>query len=1491
MKRRLFSVRVCAGAMALALTLASMPVSILANAEEQVSYKDGTYSGSGQGRNGEVTLSVTIKDGRVEQVKEEAQKESSWAWDKAKALLDTINEKKPSLAEIDEIDGVSGATLSSNGIKAATKDAFSKAEVKENSEDNPVVDEPENPENPEKPEEPENPSEPEPQESEEIKGDGTWSNPYQLGSVAQLKKFAENVDNGTSYAGEYVVLTADIDLSGEENFNTIGTEDGFSIFAGTFDGKGYSISNMKVDASSVANEGLFTAIKANAVVKNVNIVNANLKASGDYSLNIGILAGDVKKAASVNSCHVSGTITTNGDTPVTVGGVVGNMMLKSELANCSADIKIQCDIKEGQAADIGGVAGLTKMNAKVLNSAAKGSITVSNDTVANIGGIVGNAMGHTVNVVSAVTVSSDGSSGSICGKADEFGKASKYYSTSDMKAMGNVKEAAEKDFDATLLCANLSDLHKSYENITFNKWVGTGTDILPKGDEWHETAVDSSIFDGGDGSKENPYKIANANQLLAFAKSLNAELLYDNKYVELTADIDVSDVANFEPIGGSQFAFNGTFDGKGHVINGLTEGTKENPRKLSKNLEDFSNAIGLFGNLGVDACVKNLHLTNVAIYVYREDASFVGGIAGYMQGLSDGSSFKGAVIDSCSVTGVIESTTHEKNAYVGGIAARQYKGAIINCYSEVALKSTVEYGESIASCGGITGMTNRGLVANCYSKGSYFGSMARDIENEIEGMSAVGSIVGVDAGDVVNCYCDGDTVSEHYSIYTGAVTGWVTGIGKAYQSYYNKNRTMTIAGRKEAEVQAYGTKTVGGVNEEGEAYEGGVVAKLYGFDTNSYKQLAEKLNANFDSFGINLSKYGLGSDSLKKWGYVDGEVKLLDEYAVVTYVQPEEEKVPVAEIIMMDGVWYGRDREGKTTVKITVKDNEIVAEEILKGSKEDESYEKALAIAKDKAVYGDETAYGKADTSIFDGGKGTKESPYLISNEKQLRYLAEAINADETWENVYFKQTGDITLSSENWKPIGFAIKAKIKGDPVLYSAYPFRGHFDGGNHVISGLTIGSKLEPAHMYTAAMFGFIGGDYESNLTYGDDTLKAEISGVKLRDIYINNEVPFETYTAGLVGTGQNGVFIDNCSVTGKLSVKADDIASRGAGLAASMLRGQVTNCYTDVAISAITEDGDVYAGGMFAVTNRINVLNCYTLGNVYGTANTNNKVHIGGFTGMAGAFQYNCFAMGNVTSNRPTVDIGVMDGRIANIAYDRNCYFNSDAKLVENGVTIESVYTGADGTGSSKDVTFGKTSSEIASKEFAALLNSNVKNVVSELEAADEELGGIMSIYYTGGEAGLLKWKTGPAYDVNAHTEYTHGTAPSKTESHDYSTTATATASNSTTVADTKTPLALNKSVKTPAVTNSNKKAKAVKNGSKRAVEESVNEKDEELSEAEDISNDESSEETITEEETPKAIDGTENDAMLSPALVVIVVFIVAVLAGILMYIRRDLLKK
>jgi hypothetical protein len=353
----------------------------------------------------------------------------------------------------------------------------------------------------------------------------------------------------------------------------------------------------------------------------------------------------------------------------------------------------------------------------------------------------------------------------------------------------------------------------------------------------------------------------------------------------------------------------------------------------------------------------------------------------------------------------------------------------------------------------------------------------------------------------------------------------------------------------------------------------------------------------------------------------------------------------------------------------------------------------------------------------------------------------------------------------------------------------------------------------------------------------------------------------------------------------------------------MLRGEVTNCFTDVSIRAITEEGDVYAGGMFSVTNRINVLNCYALGDVYGTANTNNKVHIGGFTGMAGAFQYNCYAMGNVTSNRPTVDIGIMDGRIANIAYDRNCYFNKDAKIIENGNEIQTVYTGADGTGSSKDVTFGKTKDEIGSAGFAALLNENVKNVTIELEIADSELGGIMSIYYNRGATGLKNWgiKEGIAVFSGAEAKVNENkkneTGNSSTENKNAGTSSsssTSSASGSSSASNTTSKIA-ELGDNTPVVINDVQVPLAGRN-TKSLVEfegeESVDEVAAEETEEEEVEDDkpetkvaeEDSTTEISPEETPTSAKTESNAGMI--VLIIILMIAISGFGGVIL-IRKN----
>ena len=86
---------------------------------------DGVYTGSGAGRNGDVTVSVTVTDGKIADVEVTAHSETA-------GIADPAIEKLPQMivaAQSTQIDGISGATLTSDAVKEAVNDAIRQAGV------------------------------------------------------------------------------------------------------------------------------------------------------------------------------------------------------------------------------------------------------------------------------------------------------------------------------------------------------------------------------------------------------------------------------------------------------------------------------------------------------------------------------------------------------------------------------------------------------------------------------------------------------------------------------------------------------------------------------------------------------------------------------------------------------------------------------------------------------------------------------------------------------------------------------------------------------------------------------------------------------------------------------------------------------------------------------------------------------------------------------------------------------------------------------------------------------------------------------------------------------------------------------------------------------------------------------------------------------------------------------------------------------------------
>lgn len=278
-------------------------------------YKDGVYEGTGKGyRDGEIKVKVTIADGKIANVELVSQdKQSFWDSKDVASLFDKIVE-----ANGTEIDGISGATKSSNGVKAAVNDALSKA----------LVTEPEQPE-----------------AGVFAAGTGGKSDPYLIRTVDQLKAFAASVNSGETYEGQYITLDADLDLSGE-SWTPIGGASG--SFCGFFSGDNHVITGLtigsKAEPSALEDAGLFGMLGRGGAIRNLGVKDASIDTKpADVEPAVGILAACMADSSVVDGCWATGTVNVNASGTsryAYIGGLVGTNGVQSLVCNSWADVQI-----------------------------------------------------------------------------------------------------------------------------------------------------------------------------------------------------------------------------------------------------------------------------------------------------------------------------------------------------------------------------------------------------------------------------------------------------------------------------------------------------------------------------------------------------------------------------------------------------------------------------------------------------------------------------------------------------------------------------------------------------------------------------------------------------------------------------------------------------------------------------------------------------------------------------------------------------------------------------------------------------------------------------------------------------------------------------------------------------------------------------------------------------------------------------------------------
>ena len=525
-------------------------------------------------------------------------------------------------------------------------------------------------------------------------GSGTADDPYQIATAADLIALGETPDD----YDKHFILTADIDLDpnlpGRRVFdraviapdvnNATGGFQG-TPFTGVFDGGGHTVSHMTMTGASRL--GLFGQLGVGAAVRDLATLDVDMMGSGE---DIGALAGWCNGPAHVIRCVATGEVAGNSG----VGGLVGRN--EGTLSHCFSAGLV------GGNYSVGGLVGYN--NQPVVHCYSTTAVT--GERIA--GGLVAYNMGSVIQCYSVGEVRGSEQVGGLVGLNREGSVISSLW---DMQTSGQTWSAGGTGLTTVDMQAVQTYLDAGWDFLDSTDDGVSQVWQMPEGGGYPALATINGYTPPvlkGRGTLENPYIISDALELGA--------MVHYNPYAhyQLTASIDLSNLRSRAAV---IPWFEGTFNGNGRTISQLTL-TGES-------------YLGLFGQLGWKAEVRNLGVTDVSITAL---GGYVGSLAGYNLGS----------ISTSYSTGTVGGSEN-----VGGLVGKGY-GEIARSYSTCMVAAN-------ENAGGLVG-ANLGSVTECYSAGAVVGS-----EHTIGGLVGRSTEVvwfNVASGSARDCFWDIETSGQ-----------------------------------------------------------------------------------------------------------------------------------------------------------------------------------------------------------------------------------------------------------------------------------------------------------------------------------------------------------------------------------------------------------------------------------------------------------------------------------------------------------------------------------------------------------------------------------------------------------------------------------------------------------------------------------------------------------------------------------------------------------
>ena len=427
-------------------------------------------------------------------------------------------------------------------------------------------------------------------------GAGTVDDPYKISTGAELAYLAEKVNGGESYSGEYFKLTNDIRLNeqdvptGGNSWTPIGN--GFDeSFSGIFDGAGHVIRGLYI--SDAAFPGLFGMVDGTVQ----NLVVQGSVTGGDEAIGESEAAGGICSTSEgeIQNCGFYGKVSDSTDM-LFIGGVAGignatncwyyslndedTMWLQTvcngTATNCYHNIPdkdatvgnyISTDFPSRVAEGLNGYAFekgwmLWKAAAEypVINPELAYDVQVKLQSAVTNSRVSGE-VGFGDNLKQSALTSY---SGSIMLKRAGHYTGDIYYTTVAPDKRGDNAETyltkiPAEGVDYTPTKPDEGTTAERIITLYYGTWDEFNND--PEVSGWYY-----------DHSGSGYYSIENAKQLAFLAVLVNTYGVdFSGKTVQLSKDIDISEVADWTPIGDTDHPFKGTFNGGVFVGSGYNQ--------------------------------------------------------------------------------------------------------------------------------------------------------------------------------------------------------------------------------------------------------------------------------------------------------------------------------------------------------------------------------------------------------------------------------------------------------------------------------------------------------------------------------------------------------------------------------------------------------------------------------------------------------------------------------------------------------------------------------------------------------------------------------------------------------------------------------------------------------------------------------------------------------------------------------------------------------